>query len=88
MSALTTAISREGDRDEVSVARLRLSQVALIGAMDANRELLLDERWQNALAAVNGMISEAQAAEAQDLKQLVLFPRNHRGTEAQRSARG
>lgn len=71
---MSTALVRptvEGFRTEVSIARLRLAQVALIGAMDANRDLLMDEKWQNALADVNRMISEATPREAE--RQLALF---------------
>jgi hypothetical protein len=65
-------MTKEVADQKVSGARLRIAQVALIGAMDVNRALLTDPGWQQALVEVNRMIADATPDE--DASQMVLFP--------------
>jgi hypothetical protein len=74
MNALTAPISIERDGPAVSLARLRITQMALMGAAAADPQLVSDPGWQTCLAHVVRMVEDRMAAEHADANQLVLFP--------------
>lgn len=59
--------------DGVTLARVRMTQRLLIGAVESNPEYITDDNWQAAMEGVARLLRNAGAEIVEDA-QLVLFP--------------
>ena len=63
--------------NSVAVARVRLTQRLLIGAVESNPEYITDDNWQGAMEHVSRMLRKAGQEVVED-PQLLLFPGDER----------
>jgi hypothetical protein len=71
-------MSMKTECEQVTESRLRMTQELLIAAMDSNPALLMNPRWQEAMAGVTRLLQERRLGR-DDPNQLTLFGRLPRG---------